>query len=1046
MALLRETIIASFPSARCLGLLFIVLTHFVPIASAQETHLIDVTQTFDSQGESFSFTQGFTLGRNTTLVMRFASDYKADAAILTPDQVGNFKANRPFTGYTVFDDGFGTKSVTLPAGTYYAAARNQVSSANDYRVELDTSIQLTEDAKGSYFFYDTYINEAEYVAPNGGRLWQPFTIQSGFRYFVDGANTGLKFYLFAASQFTAFRDGGRFNYYTQYSKDFVEPSGPGQFEIELPAGDYYLGFTNPNSINKAVVYTMERWRVIPKTPSGGTPGGTVHFEGEANSSISGGQINFKADRVQNDRTSTTSALRLECYATPTAYTGGNLPAGSRLVGFYTFTETLKAGFGFPNINVNVAYTQPPDGRYDVVLLLTEDTGDNTSSYAIRDFKIVDQLVIAAPVQSPMISLQPQGRTAQIGESVTFSVSASGAAPLSYQWRKDGVNISGATGATYTIPNVQVAHAGNYSVLVSNSAGNVPSGSATLSVNRLSQTITFAPLPSKQRGDPPFGLNAVASSGLPVAYTSSNPGVATVSGGTATLTGIGTAVITASQAGDTQYLPANAVSQTLTVTTSPVATYSVTLSVSPAAGGTVSGGGSYTAGRTVNVIATPASGYSFSNWTENGQVASASVNYTFVAGASRVLIANFTRTATGNRTIQVGTVSGQPRATLVAPVVLNGTGEENALSFSLSFDATKMRFTGAALGSGASIASLVVNTNQAAAGKVGVVLLLPVNRNFPAGAVELARLTWVAGSSVASVPLAFANTPVVKSVSDALGNDLSSQFLDGLITIQGGLPTAKSKADFNGDGWSDILFQDDTGALATWQMRGASLVAGSVFTPSAVVDRNYRIAASGDFNNDGKEDLLLQHTDGTLAVWFMDGTKLVSGRLLNPASPGDRNWRVVAAADFNQDGKVDLVFQHTDGTLAMWFLDGLNLISASLVTPSNPGDRNWRVVGTGDFNADGYPDFVFQHADGTLAVWWMKGASLMQASGITPPNPGAGWRVVSVADRDQDGKPDMLFQHTNLDLAVWFMDGVKLSSSTYLTPRNPGGTWKVAGPK
>jgi uncharacterized repeat protein (TIGR03803 family) len=79
-----------------------------------------------------------------------------------------------------------------------------------------------------------------------------------------------------------------------------------------------------------------------------------------------------------------------------------------------------------------------------------------------------------------------------------------------------------------------------------------------------QTITFNTLPSKIMGDAPFALTATSSVALPISYTSSNTAVATISGSTVTITGAGTTIITASQAGDASYNPAPSVTQTLTV--------------------------------------------------------------------------------------------------------------------------------------------------------------------------------------------------------------------------------------------------------------------------------------------------------------------------------------------------------------------------------------------------------------------------------------------------------------------------------------------------
>ncbi|GAB3045164.1 cellulose binding domain-containing protein [Spirosoma pulveris] len=86
----------------------------------------------------------------------------------------------------------------------------------------------------------------------------------------------------------------------------------------------------------------------------------------------------------------------------------------------------------------------------------------------------------------------------------------------------------------------------------------------LLVSKLSQTITFNPLPSKSAGDADFAPGATATSGLSVNYTSSNTDVATIVDGNIHLVGPGSTTITATQAGDATYTAANQVSQTLTV--------------------------------------------------------------------------------------------------------------------------------------------------------------------------------------------------------------------------------------------------------------------------------------------------------------------------------------------------------------------------------------------------------------------------------------------------------------------------------------------------
>lgn len=83
--------------------------------------------------------------------------------------------------------------------------------------------------------------------------------------------------------------------------------------------------------------------------------------------------------------------------------------------------------------------------------------------------------------APAITTHPQSASRTVGESVSFSATAAGNPTPTYQWRKDGSNISGATGATYTISSVQLTDAGSYDCVASNSEGSATSAAATLAV-------------------------------------------------------------------------------------------------------------------------------------------------------------------------------------------------------------------------------------------------------------------------------------------------------------------------------------------------------------------------------------------------------------------------------------------------------------------------------------------------------------------------------------------------------------------------------------
>jgi hypothetical protein len=83
--------------------------------------------------------------------------------------------------------------------------------------------------------------------------------------------------------------------------------------------------------------------------------------------------------------------------------------------------------------------------------------------------------------APYIVTQPQGQIVSLGQSASFNVAAGGGAPLSYQWRFQGADISGANGSSYTVGSAQGTNQGAYSVAVNNSAGGVVSADAVLAI-------------------------------------------------------------------------------------------------------------------------------------------------------------------------------------------------------------------------------------------------------------------------------------------------------------------------------------------------------------------------------------------------------------------------------------------------------------------------------------------------------------------------------------------------------------------------------------
>jgi glucose/arabinose dehydrogenase len=280
----------------------------------------------------------------------------------------------------------------------------------------------------------------------------------------------------------------------------------------------------------------------------------------------------------------------------------------------------------------------------------------------------------------------------------------------------------------------------------------------------------------------------------------------------------------------------------------------------------------------------------------------------------------------------------------------------------------------------------------------------------------------------------------------------------VLTVAGHTVTLTQSAapsvlgDIDGNGAGDLLWQHADGRLAAWLMAGSVLADGRPLGPGAVADPRWRLAAAGDFDGDGSRDVLFQHADGSLGIWFMAGTAQLTGRALIPARVADTNWMVRAAGDMNRDGFADIIWQNqTTGQLAVWTMEGPRQIAGRLLTPGAVADPAWQIVGTADVNRDGHTDLVWWHrTSGAIAAWLMNGPTLVSGQ---PFSPGVvsdvAWTIGAVADLNGDGSPDLIWQNRSTGLlGAWLMNGLaRIGEGVRLTPAEvPDTGWRLASPR
>ena len=167
-------------------------------------------------------------------------------------------------------------------------------------------------------------------------------------------------------------------------------------------------------------------------------------------------------------------------------------------------------------------------------------------------------------------------------------------------------------------------------------------------------------------------------------------------------------------------------------------------------------------------------------------------------------------------------------------------------------------------------------------------------------------------------------------------------------------------------------------------------------------------------------LFWQHQDGSLKAWLMDGTTRIETKPLTPSSIGP-GWQAKAVVDMNGNGQADIVWQHADGRLKVWYMDGLVRVdSAPIRRPTGQvglGDPNWQIKAVYDLNDDGSPDIIFQYIGarfhGQLAVWLMDGLQADRFGRLynTPGNAYVNplWEIGAVYDLLGDGQPEVIWQ-------------------------------------
>ncbi|HEY6007096.1 MAG TPA: MBG domain-containing protein, partial [Geobacteraceae bacterium] len=315
-------------------------------------------------------------------------------------------------------------------------------------------------------------------------------------------------------------------------------------------GDAPFDLSATSSSGLPVTYTSSNTAVA--TVSGSTV--TILSAGTTTITASqSGDNNFNAAQsVSQTLTVAKALLTVTATNASRVYGSANPTLGAIYSGFVN-TDTQAVLGGAPSVTTTATPATPAGNSTITAAIGTLTAANYTFAFANGTLTITKAPLTVTPADASRVygAADPtftasytgfvNGDTeAVVSGSPAFATTATAASPV---------------GSYPIVTTVGSLGAANYGFVFS---------TATLTVTKANQSISFPPIPAKTYGDAPFSLAAAATSGLPVSYTSSNPAVATVSGSTVTILSAGTTTITASQGGDGNFNAATNIPQTMTV--------------------------------------------------------------------------------------------------------------------------------------------------------------------------------------------------------------------------------------------------------------------------------------------------------------------------------------------------------------------------------------------------------------------------------------------------------------------------------------------------
>jgi hypothetical protein len=240
--------------------------------------------------------------------------------------------------------------------------------------------------------------------------------------------------------------------------------------------------------------------------------------------------------------------------------------------------------------------------------------------------------------------------------------------------------------------------------------------------------------------------------------------------------------------------------------------------------------------------------------------------------------------------------------------------------------------------------------------------------------------------------------------------------------------------FNGDASSDLVWRDQsTGNMGAWLMSGPVL-SGTATLPA--ISPSLTVQAASDFGGPTADpDLVYQAAATGESVRFLNSTFSVLGTAsISPVLPS-ASWYIAASGDFNLDGKTDVVVHNrVTGQHFYRYLNGTTSLGNS---PISTRALPWHIVGAADMDGDGRTDLLWRNkSTGQNEITRMNNTVVLGS--VLLPVMSLAFYVGATADYTGDGRRDIVWHNPSTgQVVLWRMAGTSLASATTLGSMSPG---------